>query len=100
MLQFLTFRVAIQVVNKIRDCVVKSCCWDAIVVLAVVHKLQAFSLVHSYENVIVEELPLVVKNDKCFSTFEIVLFGEVNKYPIPTHTMSTMPRKELICIDK
>lgn len=61
MLALLTLRVAIEVVDKVRDGVVERCGGDAVVVLAVVHKLQAFSLIHSYEDVIVEELPLVVQ---------------------------------------
>lgn len=61
MLPFLTLRVAIEVVDKVRDGVVECCGGDAVIVLAVVHKLQPLSLVHSYEDVIVEELPLVVQ---------------------------------------
>lgn len=64
-LPFLTFRVAVEVVDKVRDGVVKSCSGDAVVVLAVVHKLQTLSLVDSYEDVIVEELPLVVEKLSC-----------------------------------
>lgn len=64
MLALLTLRVAIEVVDKVRDGVVERSGGDAVVVLAVVHKLQALSLIHSYEDVIVEELPLVVQKRK------------------------------------
>lgn len=56
----LTFRVSIEVINKVGDSVVECCGRDAVAVLAVIHKLQALSLVHSYQDVIVKELPLVV----------------------------------------
>lgn len=75
---FLTLWVAIEVVYEVRDGVVKRCCGDAVIVLAVVHKLQALSLVHSYENVIVQELPLVVKNRKNTSSAEAVLKDQPN----------------------
>lgn len=61
MLAFLTLGVAIEVVYKVRDGVVESCSRDAVIVLAVIHKFQTLPLVHSYEDVIVEELPLVVQ---------------------------------------
>lgn len=57
----LTLRIYIKVVHKVRDGVVERCGRDAIVVFTVIHKLQSFSLVHSDQNVIVEELPLMAK---------------------------------------
>lgn len=57
----LTLRISIEVVHKVGDGVVERCSRDAIVVLAVVHKLEALSLVHSYQDVVVQELPLVVQ---------------------------------------
>jgi len=60
-LVILTLGVAIEVVNEVGDGVVESCRGDAVVVLAVVHKLQPLSLVHSYQDVVVEELPLVAQ---------------------------------------
>lgn len=57
----LTLRIYIKVVHKVRDGVVKRCSRDAIVVFTVIHKLQSFSLVHSDQDVIVEELPLMAK---------------------------------------
>lgn len=45
---FLTLRVSIEVVNKVGNGVVKCCSRDAVVVLAVIHKLQPLSLIHSY----------------------------------------------------
>lgn len=57
----LTLRISIKVVHKVGDGVVKRCSRDAIVVFTVIHKLQSFSLVHSYQDVIVEELPLMAK---------------------------------------
>lgn len=56
-----TFRVSVEVVHKVGDGVVEGRRRDAVVILAVIHKLQPLSLVHSYQNVIVEELPLVEK---------------------------------------
>lgn len=47
-LAFLTLRVAIEVVNKVRDGVVECCSRDALIVLAVIHELQTLPLVHSY----------------------------------------------------
>lgn len=61
---FLTLGVPIEVVDKVGDGVVERCGSDAVIVLTVIHKLQPFSLIHSYEDVIVEELPLVVQEGK------------------------------------
>lgn len=61
---FLTLGVPVQVVDKVGDGVVERGGGDAVIVLAVIHKLQPFSLIHSYEDVIVEELPLVVEDRK------------------------------------
>lgn len=44
----LTLWVAIEVVNKIGDGIIEGCGRDAVIVLTVIHKLQTFSLVHSY----------------------------------------------------
>lgn len=56
--QSLTIWVSIQVIHKVGDGVVKRGRRDAIFTLTVVHKLQPLTLVHTQEDIVVEELAL------------------------------------------
>ena len=53
--------VSIEVVNKVGDGIIKCCGGDAVVVLAVVYELKPFSLVHTDQDVVVEEFPLLAE---------------------------------------